>query len=86
MDPCSCSLVQMGCGATLTLDLSWFTDLQANYCSLGCEMPPAVIPLPCRGHPKISRELAELSAAVLSNCRGNISLLPTRLGTLLQML
>lgn len=30
MDPCSCSLVQMGCGATLTLDLSWFTDLQAN--------------------------------------------------------
>lgn len=72
--------------ATPALDLSWFMDLQANCLSQEWEMPPPVVPLPCRGplHPKISRKLAELSVPALSNCRGNISLLSTRLGTLLQ--
>lgn len=86
MDPCSCSLVQMGCGASLTLDLSWFTGLHANCLSSGWEMPQAVAPLPFRGplHPKISGKLAEVSAGVLSSWRRNISLPPTRLGTLLQ--
>lgn len=85
MDTCCCSPVQMGWGATPALDLSWFMDLQANCLSREWEMPPPVVPLPCRGplHPKISRKLAELSVPALSNCRGNISLLSTRLGTLL---
>lgn len=52
IDPCSCSLVQMGCGATLTLDLSWFTDLQAKLLLLGVRNATGCHPIALQRSPQ----------------------------------